>query len=353
MRPHNLNPTRETAHLVLAYKNFAAVRGQSHIGLGVSAMNVQKVLRAQGLWVDVWPVSDAAQLEERLQADHSAVPVSHVIIAAPWIPTEVLGQLCQDHPNVNFAVLCHSNVGFLQADPGAVRLVREELELQRSTHNFRVAGNTTRFTDWLERAEEAECLTLPNLYDVADAEQRQPRPPWAGTLLRVGCFGASRVLKNVLTAAAAALEMATLLRTDLEFCVSGGRPEGGGVMMTAVKELLAGRPRARLVEVPWSVWAGFRRQVRAMDVLLHPSYTESFMMVVADGIAEGVPSVVGPAVDWVPSEWVAEVDDAGHLARVGTMLLHDPYAPRAGLKALQDHVAAGVRAWTGYLLGQQ
>src|SRR5437879_5640927 len=112
--------------LALAYKNFAANRAVSHIGLGVTALNVAKTFRAMGIQADVWPIISAADLSARLRAsqDCNEVP-THVVIAAPWIQTVDLARICADFPETQFAVNCHSNLGFLQADPNAMRLVRE------------------------------------------------------------------------------------------------------------------------------------------------------------------------------------------------------------------------------------
>lgn len=346
--PNYTAPSKERLHVALCYKNFAASHpGVSHIGLGVASLNNQKVLRAHGIHCDVWPLTQHEDLLQRLAA--LPAPPTHVIVAAPWIPSAALRELANRYPDTRFVVTSHSNVGFLQADPGGVRLLREGLELQRGLPNFAVAGNSARFVGWLERTEGQEIACLPNLYDLSDAFTRSDRPPWQGTLLRIGCFGAQRPLKNVLTAAAAALEMAATLRTDLEFWVSAGRPEGGNRMISAVRELLGGRKGVQLREQGWESWPAFRRTARAMDVLLHPSYTESFMIVVADGIAEGVPSVVGEAVDWVPGDWQANVDDAGDIAQVGCKLLA-PHAARAGRRALAEHVERGVATWLMFLL---
>lgn len=36
-RPHHIDPSQETVRVVLAVKNFAAIKGVCHIGLGVTA----------------------------------------------------------------------------------------------------------------------------------------------------------------------------------------------------------------------------------------------------------------------------------------------------------------------------
>jgi hypothetical protein len=64
-------------------------------------------------------------------------------------------------------------------------------------------------------------LLLPNMYPFDSVRHK---PIWSGGVLRIGCFCAIRPYKNVLTAAAAALEVGVRLRvTDLEFWISSGR----------------------------------------------------------------------------------------------------------------------------------
>jgi hypothetical protein len=87
-----------------------------------------------------------------------------------------------------------------------------------------------------------------------------------------------------------------------------------------------------------------------MNLMMQPSFTESFNGVTADGIAEGVPSVVSPAIDWVPKNWMANPDDAVEIAAVGKRLIRDRNAARDGYRALASHNAASVEAWRRYLI---
>ena len=50
-----MNIALNEASVLIVYKNFAAYKNISHIGLGVAALNNQKILRALGLKVDVLP----------------------------------------------------------------------------------------------------------------------------------------------------------------------------------------------------------------------------------------------------------------------------------------------------------
>jgi hypothetical protein len=113
--------------------------------------------------------------------------------------------------------------------------------------------------------------------------------------------------------------------------------------------MVHGLPHVKLVENGWQTWPQFRQTVRHMHLLLQPSYTESFNVVTADGVAEGVPSVVSDAIHWVPDNWKAKVDDANDIARVGRRLLESRRAPLQGLAALKKHNREAMRAWKDYL----
>src|ERR1700678_2349668 len=146
--------------LVLAYKNFPAHQNISHIGLGVSALNTCKVLLRGGIITDVWPIVSAQDLRDRLQR----APATHVVISAPWIPSVDIQALVLANSSTRFAINCHSNVVFLQADSNGVRLVREAMEIEMAAHNFHLGGNSLRFCKWIRSAYTRPCTYLPNLY---------------------------------------------------------------------------------------------------------------------------------------------------------------------------------------------
>ncbi|MGA8030735.1 MAG: hypothetical protein WB992_26620 [Bryobacteraceae bacterium] len=332
-------------NVVLAYKNFAANRNISHIGLGVAAINTAKVLRRAGIQTYIWPIINAADLRNRLRAD----PVENVMISAPWIPSVDMQSLSNEFPDTQFAVNCHSNVGFLQADRNGIRLVREMMELELGAANIHLAGNSRRFCDWSRAAFGSACVYLPNLYYLEN-DPVWPHQTFTGGTLRIGVFGATRPLKNLMSAAGAALEISRNLRVPLELWLSAGRAEGGGEgVLAAVKEMLSALPNVTLILNGWQSWPKFRKTIAHMHLLLQPSYTESFNMVTADGVAEGVASVVSNAIDWAPNDWKANVDDVLDISRIGRRLLYDSRAPQDGFLALQSYVADGVRSYKQYL----
>jgi hypothetical protein len=182
-----------------------------------------------------------------------------------------------------------------------------------------------------------------------DGHLNRPHKPFSGGALRIGVFGATRPLKNLMSAAGAALEISRAMRSPLELWLSAGRTEGGGeCILGAVKEMLQGLPHVNLMLNGWQSWPRFRQTVAHMHLLLQPSYTESFNMVTADGVAEGIPSVVSDAIDWAPDDWKANVDDVLDISRVGRRLLCDPHAAMDGLRALESYITSGIRAYDEY-----
>ena len=346
--PASTTPTGQRFRVVIVYKNLARAFS-SHIGLGVTALNIQKVLRARGIACEVWGVNSVAGLRERLAAA-PAGSITHIVIFSPWISGADIQDIAIMNSGIEFAVTCHSNVAFLAADSRAFHLIREYMDVETATANFHLAGNSAALSSWIANTYNEVCWALPNMYYI-DATAIPARQPFSGDLVRIGCFGAQRLLKNILAAGAAALELASQMRIDLEFWVSSTRQEGEGSSGVArsLKEMFVGVKFAKLIENSWEPWPQFRQTVRHMDLLMQPSFTESFNVVTADGVAEGVASVVGHAIDWVPSDWQAEVDDVDDIARTGKRLLLDPHAPVDGLNALTKHNNVAFDDWLKYL----
>lgn len=341
--------TRPTAQrrVVITYKNFPVAHHVSHIGLGVSALNTAKVLRENGVHADVWPILHAKDLAAKIAAANPRP--SHIVIAAPWLPTlDLQALLVFRFPDIQFAVVCHSNVGFLSADPQAITNFREDLNLEQGSLNFTCAGNSQRFVKFIQESYQRPCIWLPNLY-YFDSKAPTPRRPWSGGTIRIGSFGAVRPLKNNTSAAAASLEIAEKLHTNVQFHISVGRVEGGYTVVRAIEAMLHGSPRVTLVKDEWYQWPVFRSLIRSMHLLIQPSFSESFNMVTADGAMESIPSVVSDAIDWAPPDWKAEVDSPDSIARIGRRLLLDDFAGAEGFGALQMHDSAGLLAWQKWL----
>jgi len=274
---------------------------------------------------------------------------THVVTCAFWMSVEDMQSIVLANPYVTFAVNCHSNIAFLQAEPGGLKTARALVDLEMTTVNFNLSGNSRGFVQSVEASWESPCAYLPNLYFL-DNTAREYRPKWSGGTLRIGAFGALRPLKNPTVSAFAALEIATSMGTNLEFYVNVGRNDGWGTQtLQAVRAIVSNLPYAKLIEVPWQNWPAHRRLVRSMHVMIQPSFSESFNLVTADGAAEGVASAVGDVIEWAPDYWKAIPDNAHDVARVGLALLCNRNTGRDGIHALMRNNQTGVLAWKTWL----
>lgn len=319
-----------------------------HEGLGVTATHLTLSLKELRLDVTCLPILHGEYLWKKLSTDWSHF--THVIFCAPFIDSVFLGRLFNAFPNVHFALVYHSNLGFLSVDRFAMRSLKPYFDLEDICPNFRVATNSLSFSHGLERATGREFLYLPNMIHMPHEIQRK-RPHWENGKypLHVGLFGASRVLKNWLTATAATMILSKEFNTEVHFHVSTNRDEGAGATRDNLIDLLSLNPGIKLVEVPWLSHDDFVRYLYGIDLLMQPSFTETFNNVTAEGIAAGVPSVVSEAITWVPDSWKAKADDPGSVADVGIHLLQTPSEAKKGWKYLDRFNQNSEKVWLDYL----
>jgi hypothetical protein len=342
-----LKPDVASAYPLFFYRNFAANNASyCHVGLGINALHSVKVLRKAGVRCDLHGVWTARDVAAKLSANPEC---THAIIEAPWIPAECVESLMIAHPDVHFIVRAHSQIGFLQVEPGAIRIIRDVMHLAERSLNLSLAANSERLRHFLQGTYDGECLHLPNLYHVAGIRTSRWRPPGTRDSIRIGSFGALRILKNHTTSAAAAMMVARNLGSDLEFHVSVNREEHGRGVLQSLRNMFSCLRWATLVEVPWSVWPDFRRAIAGMDLCFQLSMSETFNITTADAAAGQVPSVVGEAIEWAPDDWKADPDSVEDAARRGAWLLHDREAGRRGREALESYVAGATATWAEYL----
>ncbi len=327
----------------LFYKNFAAHAGISHIGLGVAALKNAEYLNARGYDAIVIAAKHNVDVVDAIRKHD----LTHVVISAPWLSALDVDTMVRHFSNVKFGIIAHSNIGFLQADPGALSLLRKYVLIANEVPNLFVGGNSFIFADWFSEVYDSDFLLLPNLYEVYEHEHE----PVHRDVIRIGTFGAIRPQKNVMTAAAAAMLLSSQMCRPVEFNVSTGREDGGGgVILNAIRQMMIHVPGVELVERHWSNWLEFKRTIRSMDILFQMSYTESFNMVTADGVSEGIPSVTSDAIVWVPDSWKAHADNVFSVADVAAHLLDNrDHEVSKGRKALREHNDKGFTFWKEFL----
>jgi len=310
--------------LALIFKDFAAWVRSSCVGLNVAGFTTAKYLRHRGIDTVVFPVRDNIDIVTSI--DHynetHEKRLTHVVISAPWVSIHDMKSLIENFSDIEFVVLSHSNVGFLQADPYGTELFRRYAELSKTHKNFKVGGNCIKFAEWFKTAYKEQCICLPNIYPV----ERIRGKIWKGTTpIKIGAFGAIRPEKNFMTAAAAAVAIQSILEEPVELHMSTGGDGCQSTTLPAIEQMTDGIKGFTLVRHDWNNWDEFIKLVAQMDLMIQPSFTESFNMVTADGVSVGVPSVVSPVIFWAPDFWKVDSDDAMEIALKGMDLLNDDH----------------------------
>lgn len=207
------------------------------------------------------------------------------ILEAVWATPEKIRELQQLHPNVRFIVRVHSQLEFL-ATEGIMFdwLFRYTCE---------IASNHLETKNNLELILNRDILYLPNIY---------PKPQhFCGiknpNKLNISCFGSSRILKNQFTQAVAAIQYAEIYNKNLVFHVNkSDTPIARNI------RALFNNSNFELVEYDWMPVEEFLTITSVMDAGMQVSMTETFNVVAADHIWQGVPVVVSKQIDWLNSQ---------------------------------------------------
>jgi hypothetical protein len=283
-------------------------------GLRNSAQFIVDMLNERGIETKIVEVIDNNCIDREV----TAYKPTHVIIEAYWVTPTKFDQLIPLHPKVQWIIRNHSEMPFLANDGIAVDWTMKYLAYR----NVFVAPNSIRsFNDikkivsaaYGELVAEYKILYLPNYYSIK--KQLSPRKR-IGDTIDVGCFGAIRPLKNHLIQAIAALHFARMNRKNLRFHINIARIEdSGNPVLNSIRGLFNNLDptRYQLVEHGWLNHDDFLKLVDTMDIGLQASFTESFNIVAADFVSQGVPIVVSSEIDWLPKDFIATHTDAQHI----------------------------------------
>lgn len=222
-----------------------------------------------------------------------------VIVEALWATPAKMAQLARLHPEIDWYVRVHSRAPFLAVEGFATGWLAAYAASMANLRNLHIAANSYGMCDDLSTVLSVQVDYLPVIYQVTD----QLPAPATVTALRFGSFGALRALKNTYEQAVAAIIYATNRRLVLEFNVNAtpddmaSNPIYANVAALFAAQAVHGH---KLVVNPWMPHAAFLGLVREMDVVMQVSFSESFNIVAADAVSQGVPVVVGTDVDWLP-----------------------------------------------------
>jgi hypothetical protein len=274
--------------LVLFVCKSRGVYCQGTFGLWNSAAFVASSLRTADIDARVTDAVDANCLDRIIVAYRPQA----IILEAIWVTPDKLRELTLLHPSVRFVVRVHSKATFLATEGTAMLWLTEFARIPGVV----IAGNNEEFVEDLTRVG-IPCVFLPNIY--TPPYQFKPRPRYDG-FLNIGCFGAPRPMKNQLAQAMAAIIFGNQNQERIAFHINTSFSDPGteGVVKN-LRGLFGSTTQHRLVEHGWQEHRGFCQLVATMDLGMQVSLSESFNIVSADFVWQGVPIVASQEIKFV------------------------------------------------------
>jgi hypothetical protein len=237
-----------------------------------------------------------------------------VVIEAIWVTPAKLRELSRlhHHRHRHWIVRNHSEIPFLATEGISLKWIHEYAEI----HRTRVACNSPVAAGDIAFLTGAGTLMLPNYY---------PHRDWVGDncsdddkpSIDVGCFGAIRPLKNNVEQGIGALRLAKSRDKYLRFHVNASRLEDGSSVLKALRQMFHYQQEkgyGELVEHRWLNHVEFLALCRTMDLGMQVSFSETFNIVSADFVGQGVPVVTSPEVPWIDEDFQANPGSSEDMA---------------------------------------
>lgn len=314
-------------------------------GLLNSATFVSNALVAAGIESKCVCVLDNNCIDREV----SAYKPTHVMIEAIWVVPSKFETLIKLHPGVEWVVRVHSKSPFLSMEGIAMDWICQYDELGRRLGRLHVSPNSESLHEDLMTALEMKTIYLPNIYSPTPAPI--PRTPCRIGVVDIGCFGAIRPMKNHLIQAMAAMAFANEGRVKLRFHINQNRVEQRGEEVLKNLRMLFQGTTHELVEHKWVPHSEFIEIIRTMDLGMQVSLSESFNIVAADFVANGVPVVGSSDIDWLPWPYKANPNSSRDIAnRLWWAWVLRPLGVQTICRlALASYNRKATRAWMSYL----
>lgn len=218
-----------------------------------------------------------------------------VVLEALWCPSYKLKELIelQRYKNIKWIVRIHSDSGFLSAESNALKYVNEYLELNKN--NLFISFNNKEFAGEINKILNENIIYLPNIIKLDNHFKKKKNK----NEIHIGCFGALRILKNQLFQGICAINAANKLNKKLFFHINTAVTDNTNPVLNNLREIFKNTEHNLIIH-KWLEHEKFEKLIQKMDLGLQLSYTESFNIVAADFVNNGIPIIVSEAINWVP-----------------------------------------------------
>jgi hypothetical protein len=286
---------------------------------------------------------------------------THVIIEALWVVPSKFAVLTQLHPTVKWIIRLHSEMPFIASEGIAMDWLGDYLtypQISIAINAPRMLEEIKTYLSTVHNMDDGDVneriFYLPNYYPQSYGHRTHNRDK---DYIDVACFGAVRPLKNHVLQAHAALKAAKMLDKKLRFHINTGRIEmrAEPIMnnLRGMFQQLADSGHQMICH-EWVPREGFLEICRQMDVGLQCNFSETFNIVSADLISQGVPIVGSVEIPW--SHWLFNAEPAFSDSICNTLIRAYKH-PRLNVwlnqKKLDKYVAETRNIWRAYFGGKR
>jgi hypothetical protein len=331
----------------------------SHIGMSTGLYNSAKfmndMLTDHGVKSHLEVVEDYNRIDKFVTLHRP----THVIIEAIWVIPQKFAVLQKLHPTVTWVIRVHSETPFLAgegmafdwlADYSAFRNIVLAINAPRMMEDIKIF--LQHKNNWTDEQTRKKVIYLPNYYPQTYTSKLLNTNK---DTIDISCFGAIRPLKNHILQAIASIGFADQIGKKLRFHVNAGRIEmqGGPVIknLKSIFQQIHGRGH-ELVNHLWRPREEFLELCAKMDIGLQCNLSETFNIVGADLISQGVP-LIGNAdeIPWAVKEFSADPNSSRDIIEK----LHLAYKfPKLNAEthqhALSHYTDNTAKIWTKYFL---
>jgi hypothetical protein len=286
---------------------------------------------------------------------------THVILEALWVVPSKFEILTKLHPAVKWIIRLHSEMPFMAGEGMAMSWLGDYLSYPQVSIGInapRMLSEIRTYARILGHSE-SRIVYMPNFYPLEFVERDHAAFSAKHDLddvVDVGCFGAVRLLKNHLVQAFGALKFAEKEGKKLRFHINSGRIEMQGAPV--VHNLVGlfqhmGENGHELINHEWSPREDFLKICASMDLGLQSSFSETFNIVGADLISQGVPIVGSVEIPWISRFSVADPTNSDKIAEALRFAYNHPrFTVWRNQANLKSYVNTTRKVWGNYLKGQ-
>lgn len=324
-------------------------------GLFNSASFMVEMLQGMGIDAAIEVALDNNCID-RLVKQHRA---THVIIEAFWVVPTKFAVLTKLHPQVKWYIRVHSEMPFMAGEGMAMDWLGEYVNFPQ----IDIGINAPRMLEeirlylqvkqgWSRETVQQRVVYMPNWYPPGYKTKDLDRDKY---WVDIACFGAVRPLKNHLLQAFAAVDFAERYRKQLRFHINVGRVEmKGDPVLSNLKGLFQHLHTRghKMIMHEWRPREQFLELCSSMDIGMQCNMSETFNIVGADLISQGIPLVGSDEIPWTSRFWHARaqysremteaLERAWHWPKLNVWLNH---------RNLDKYCKQTSRAWSGFFRG--